>query len=227
MNYNELGDKLKDLLELERTPVAITWSVEEPENIQKEEGKSTFCTKLNKALNGETFYATSEEEMCMGGAIFTGHQDKCEFPPQMLTLGFLVKMGAYNSIPTAQRSWKHNINLEPEIFKVISFAPLDKAEFEPDVVFIVCNAKQGMEILHANTYDSGEHGIGADSGPICSSMAATPYITGKITYGFGEAGARQNMDINPEEVMVSIPGNDLSRIVSNLEKMRTGVFLKR
>lgn len=145
----------------------------------------------------------------------------------MLSIEFLVKMGAYDSIPAAQRSWKHNINLEPGIFNVISFGPLNKVEFEPDVIFIVCNAKQAMEILHANAYDSGEHGVGADSGPICSSMAATPYMTGKVTYGFGEAGARGNMGITPEEVMVSIPASDLSRIVSNLEKMSAGVFLKR
>jgi len=227
MNYNELNDELKELLELKRTPVAIKWSVKEPENIEKEEGKTTFCKKLDKALNGEIFYSTAEEQMCMGGSIFTGHQDMCEFPQQMLSVEFLVKMGAYDSVPAAQRSWKHNLNLEPGIFNIISFGPLNKVEFEPDVIFIVCNAKQGMEILHANAYDSGEHGLGADSGPICSSMAAAPYITGKVTYGFGEAGARGNMNITPEEIMVSIPASDLSRIVSNLEKMKAGVFLKR
>lgn len=83
-----------------------------------------------------------------------------------------------------------------------------------------------MEILHANAYDSGEHGVGADSGPICSSMAATPYMTGKVTYGFGDAGSRQNMDIKPEEIMVSIPAYDLPRIISNLREMRTKRFFK-
>ena len=83
-----------------------------------------------------------------------------------------------------------------------------------------------MEILHANAYDSGEHGLGADAAPICSSMAATPYMAGKVTYGFGDVAARQSMDISPEEIMVSIPGSDLSRIVSNLEEMRTKILFK-
>lgn len=52
-------------------------------------------------------------------------------------------------------------------------------------------------------------------------MAATPYMTGKVTYGFGDVGARKNMDINQEDIMVSIPASDLSRIVSNLKEMRT------
>jgi uncharacterized protein (DUF169 family) len=57
-------------------------------------------------------------------------------------------------------------------------------------------------------------------------MAATPYMAGKVAYGFGDVAARKNMDINPEDIMVSIPGSDLSRIISNLEEMRTKIFFK-
>ncbi len=226
MNYNELGNELKEFLKLENDPVAIKWSVKEPKDIEKESGKSRFCTKLEKAMNGETFYATAEEEECMGGARYSGLKDKCEFPANMQSGAFLVPMGVYKNIPAVQRSWKNNINVEPGIFNAVIFAPLNKAEFEPDVIFVVCKAKQGMEILHANAYDSGAHGIGADSGPICSSMAAIPYLTGKVTYGFGDVGARNNMNISPEDVMVSIPASELSRIVSNLREMRTKKMFK-
>ncbi|HNS26116.1 MAG TPA: DUF169 domain-containing protein, partial [Methanobacteriaceae archaeon] len=41
--YTEEGEKLKKLLDLENEPVAIKWSVREPRNIKKEEGKSRFC----------------------------------------------------------------------------------------------------------------------------------------------------------------------------------------
>jgi uncharacterized protein (DUF169 family) len=57
-------------------------------------------------------------------------------------------------------------------------------------------------------------------------MAATPYMTGKVTYGFGDIAARKNMDLNKEDIMVSIPGSDLSRIVSNLGEMRTKMLFK-
>ena len=71
-----------------------------------------------------------------------------------------------------------------------------------------------------------KHGLGADAVPVCSSMAATPYMTGKVTYGFGDVASRQSMDISPEEIMVSIPANDLPRIISNLREMRTKMFFK-
>jgi uncharacterized protein (DUF169 family) len=36
--YQELGQKLIDILGLKNTPVAIKWSVKEPRNIEKENG---------------------------------------------------------------------------------------------------------------------------------------------------------------------------------------------
>lgn len=75
MDYNELGENLKELLKLENEPVAIKWSVKEPRNVKKEECKSRFCTKLTKAMKGGAFYATAEEEECMGGARYSGLKD--------------------------------------------------------------------------------------------------------------------------------------------------------
>jgi uncharacterized protein (DUF169 family) len=226
MDYNELGEKLKNLMTFENEPVAIMWSVKEPKNVKREESKSRFCTKLTKAMDGETFYATLEEEECMGGARYSGLKDMREFPANVQSGAFMVPRGLYKDIPAVQRSRENETYINPGIFNAVVFAPLNKAEFEPDVIFMVCNAKQGMEILHANAYDSGKHGIGADAVPVCSSMAATPYMTGKVTYSLGDVAARKNMDIKQEDIMVSIPGSDLSRIVSNLEEMRTKMFFK-
>jgi uncharacterized protein (DUF169 family) len=224
--YQELGNKLKNSLKLEKEPVAIKWVSREPKNIPKEEEKSRFCTKLDKAMKGEIFYSTAEEEECMGGLRYSGLKDPKEFPKNMQSGAFLVPAGVYKSIPAVQRSWRSNLAVEPGIFQALIFAPLNKADFDPDVIFLVCNSEQAMLVLHANAYDSGSHGLGADSGPICSSMASIPYLTGKVTYGFGDIGSRRNMDIKPEEVMVSIPATDLHRIVANLEEMKTKAFFR-
>ncbi|KAF5086859.1 DUF169 domain-containing protein [Methanobacterium aggregans] len=226
MDNMELGENLNEILKLENEPVAIKWSVKEPKNVEKEEGKSRFCNKLIKAMDGEIFYATLEEEECMGGARYSGLKDMHEYPANVQSGAFMVPKGLYKDIPAVQRSRKNEIYINPGIFNAIIFSPLNKAEFEPDVIFILCNAQQGMEILHANSYDSGKHGMGADAVPVCSSMAASPYMTGKVTYGFGDVASRQSMNISPEEIMVSIPASDLPRIVSNLREMRTKMFFK-
>lgn len=222
-----MGVKLKEILKLEREPVAIKWSVREPKNIRKEEGKSRFCTKLDKASNGEIFYSTVDEEECMGGMRYSGMKDRKELPKNMQSGAFLVPAGVYKSIPAVQRSWQENMPIEAGIFDAVIFSPLSKVDFEPDIIFLVCNSEQAMMILHANAYDSGSHGLGADSGPICSSMASVPYLTGKVTYGFGDIGSRNNMNLKPEDVMVTIPAGDMRRILDNLIEMRGKTFFRR
>ncbi|MGZ7209812.1 MAG: DUF169 domain-containing protein [Methanobacterium sp.] len=221
MMYTELAQKLIDILGLERLTVAIKWSVREPRNVEKETGKSRFCGKLQKAMNGEIFYSTVEEEECGGGMKHSGMKEPKELPANMRSGSFLIPRGVFKNIPAFQRAATHNQAIEAGIFQAVIFAPLTKVDFEPDVIFIVCNAKQGMDILHANAYDSGSQGLGSGAGPICSTMAAKPYLTGEVTYGFADTGARNFMDIRPDEVMVSIPASDLERIISNLEEMST------
>jgi uncharacterized protein (DUF169 family) len=222
-----MGVKLKEILKLEREPVAIKWSVRKPKNIKKEEGKSRFCTKLDKASNGEIFYSTVDEEECMGGMRYSGMKDRKELPKNMQSGAFLVPAGVYKSIPAVQRSWQENMPIEAGIFDAVIFSPLSKVDFEPDIIFLVCNSEQAMMILHANAYDSGSHGLGADSGPICSSMASVPYLTGKVTYGFGDIGSRNNMNLKPEDVMVTIPAADMGRILDNLTAMKGKTFFRR
>ena len=83
-----------------------------------------------------------------------------------------------------------------------------------------------MDILHANAYDTGSEGLGAGAGPICSTMAAKPYLTGEITYGFADVGSRNYMNIEDDEVLISIPNWQLKRIVTNLEEMLTKKFFQ-
>lgn len=224
--YQELGHKLIDILGLEKGPVAIKWSIREPKNIANEDEKSRFCTKLEKAINGEIFYSTVEQEECGGGKRYSGMIDPKELPSNMRSGSFLIPRGVFKSVPAFQRAGTHNPMIESGIFQAIVFAPLIKADFEPDVIFIVCNANQAMTILHANAYDSGSQGLGAGAGPICCTMAAKPYLTGEVTYGFADIGSRNFMDLRPEDVMVSIPASDLERIVSNLEEMMTKRYFK-
>ena len=212
---------LQELLGLEREPAALRWSTKIPKDIPRADKKARFCTSLDQATRGQCFYTTAEDEECMGGAKYCGLQDGREFVPGRRSGEFLVARGIYKSVPAVLRAWQGNLFVEPGIFKALAFAPLASAPFDPDVVVVVCNARQGMELLHANAYDSGARGIGADASPICSSMAATPYLTGQVSYGFADVGSRAHMNLGPDGVMVSIPGSELQRIVANLKEMRS------
>jgi uncharacterized protein (DUF169 family) len=212
---------LKRLLGLEQEPAALAWFTKIPQGIPKVQGKARFCEKLGRATRGECCYTTAEEEQCMGGAKYCGLADSSKFAPGRRSGEFLVARGIYRNVAAVQRAWQGNPAMEPGIFTALAFAPLGRAPFDPDVVVVLCNARQGMELLHANAYDGGARGIGADAGPICSSMAAVPYLTGKVTYGFADVGSRERMELEADSVLVSLPGSCVGRIVANLEAMRS------
>ena len=103
--------------------------------------------------------------------------------------------------------------------KVISFAPLGKATFEPDVVVLICNAKQGLKVVEASAYESGKKATGLAGAPICSGVVAAPFLTGEVVYSLGDSGARRFMKIQDGEVFVGIPAELVPGIVRNLESM--------
>ncbi|MDP3624673.1 MAG: 4-hydroxy-tetrahydrodipicolinate reductase, partial [Methanobacteriaceae archaeon] len=55
--------------------------------------KSRFCAKLKKAMQGEIFYSTLEEEECMGGARYSGLKDMAEYPANVQSGAFNVVVG--------------------------------------------------------------------------------------------------------------------------------------
>ena len=216
-----MRDSFRQLLALDREPVALRWYSKVPSDLPLLPEKARFCAKLMRAMQGDTFYATLEQEDCAGGARYCGLQDPDELTPGRRSGEFLVSWGVFKSVPAVQRAFQANPAIAPGTFVALAFAPLSSAPYEPDVIFVLCNARQGMELLHANAYDAGARARGADAAPICSSMAALPYLTGQVTYGFGDVGSQEHMGLGPSDVMVSLPGNDLGRIVANLQEMRT------
>jgi uncharacterized protein (DUF169 family) len=211
---------LGKILGLEKEPVALRWFTKPPGDLPRLDRPRRFCAKVGQALHGASFYATEAEEACQGGARYCGLRDGKRQGAAHRSGEFLVAMGLYRSVPAVQRAWRRFPFIEPGIFQALGFAPLGSAPYEPEVVFVLADARQAMQLLHANAYDAGAQALGADAAPICSSMAAMPYLTGKLTYGFGDVGARNHMELGREGVMVSIPGSALGRIVSNLREMK-------
>lgn len=70
--YKELNDRLKKELNIRGSAVAVALSNDKPE-LERLNEKIRLCEMLNEALNkGSSFYTTSEEHACDGGAYHIG-----------------------------------------------------------------------------------------------------------------------------------------------------------
>jgi uncharacterized protein (DUF169 family) len=216
--YAVLADDMKKSLQLDSSPVAISFSTEAPAGVKKFEGEMRLCQMLDKVrFDGDAFYTISDNHKCDGGSGSCGMKEMSE---RIKNGEFLSKMGLFSSKRAARRFINSNPRIEYGTVKIVSFSPLEKVIFEPDVIVLICNARQGMLIAEAFSYESGKRTLGMTGPPICSSIVAAPFLTGEVTYSFGDHGARNYMKIKDEEVFVGIPAELLSGIIENLVKMK-------
>jgi uncharacterized protein (DUF169 family) len=214
--YTELSKKMKKILKLESSPIAISFSINIPEGVEQMSGEIRLCQMLDKVrLDGESFYTIDENHKCDGGANSCGLKMTSE---RIKTGEFLYEMGLFGSKRAARRFFNTNPRIEFGTVKVVSFSPLEKAKFEPDVIVLICNAKQGQQIAEAFGYESGKRATGLTGPPICSAVIAAPFLTGEVIYCLGDTGARKYMKINDEDIFVGIPFELLHDVVENLEK---------
>jgi uncharacterized protein (DUF169 family) len=218
--YTEISNKIKETLGLENSPIAISFSTEAPEGVEQLKGKARLCQMLDKVrLEGESFYTIADNHACDGGANSCGLREPSK---RSRTGEFLAKdLGLFGSNRAARRFVNSNPRIDFGTVVVVSFSPLEKATFEPDVVVLICNARQGMKIGEAFAYESGKRIVGLTGPPICSAVVAAPFLTGEVVYSLGDRGARNFMKIKEEHIFVGISAELLPEIVENLGKMRT------
>jgi hypothetical protein len=147
--YEELSLKLKSSLGLKGSPVAVKLvrtREELPAGVPEIGEKVRHCEMVQKARNGDVFYATKEKHACAGGA---GALGVAETPPKVLNGEFYFSLGDFATAGSAKRT-TGSITRVDEDYVATLYAPLEKAAFKPDVVVIIGNPRQMMRIAKEN-----------------------------------------------------------------------------
>jgi uncharacterized protein (DUF169 family) len=216
----ELSLKIKDKLGLEKSPIAIKLflKVEDiPEEIPKIEENLRHCEMVQKAVEGETFYSTANEQQLCNGAGAIGLKE----PSDKIKSGEMhFSMGKFSSLGSAKRTVDAIPKIDP-IIKAIAYSPLEISPYDPDIVIIICNPQQAMEISQAMIYTLGGRFEANFAGiqSICGDAVAGPYITKKPNITLGCGASRKFADIKPYEVIVGMNGENVGSIVTALEEL--------
>ena len=219
--YDIISEKIKENLGLSKSPVAIKFVLREedlPEGISKIDENIRHCEMVQKASHGEMFYATSEEQMCKGGSAAIGLQEPMK---KAKTGEFYLSLGRFSSIGSAKRTVDSIPKIDP-IMHALVYTPLEKANFDPDVIVIICNPAQAMKLAQALIYTLGGR-IEADfSGiqSICADVVAGPFLRKTANFTLGCSGSRQYANIKEDEVIVGLNGENIGCVVNALENMK-------
>jgi uncharacterized protein (DUF169 family) len=219
-NYEELSSKLKKLLNLKGSPVAVKLvsdKSEIPANVPELKEKLRHCEMAQKARQGDVFYATKEQHACAGGA---GALGVMETPEKIKTGEFYFGLGRFKTLESAKKTMEA-VPRTGKHFAASMYAPLEKANFKPDVIIVLGNPKQLLKIAQSNIYHDGGRNNVSFSGiqSVCADAVAQPYNTGEMNATFGCDGSRKYAKIADDELIVGIPVAKLAGLAEALEKI--------
>lgn len=208
-------------LNLDKPPVGVKYLFRKPEGIEPLDKSLALCEMLVEAQKrGAPFYFTKENENCFGKATLGMMAESPAFA-ESGELG--VKLEIFQDARANKRLFQVNPGLPKGTVNYAVFSPLDKINFEPDLLILQTNARQAEIVLRAMTYSTGEMYESKTSTALsCAWLYVYPYLSGKVNYyitglGFGSIGREV---FEPGWVLISIPYNWLPTIAQNLKEMK-------
>ncbi|WP_456481597.1 DUF169 domain-containing protein [Methanopyrus sp.] len=204
----EAAESLVETLDLDLHPVAMKLYLSEeevPDGYERAEEERRHCEFVMAVARGEVdkIYATSEEQMCKGGAAAIGLED---IPDSVRTGKFYYEgLGQHATLPASKRT----VERVPKafdgegVFEAITYEKATGVEVVPDVVLTVCEPKQAMKIAQAYLYPEGGRIHSDFSGiqSLCGDGVGKIVKEGGINFTLGCNGSRTYAEV-PDECLI-------------------------
>ncbi len=204
--------------DFEKPPVGVKFHPFKPQGLERPGRLLDFCEMLVEAQNGNAFYATKDDFTCIGPMLLGMREMK----PKSES-GFVgVKLGIFKEARANRRIYRILPRLSGKIINYVSFAPLDKMGFDPDILIILASVSKAEILNRARSYTSGEPWTAkATTVAGCAWLYIYPYLTGEINltvtgFGFGMKARR----LFPEgRILMTIPWDRINDVLQNLSEM--------
>jgi uncharacterized protein (DUF169 family) len=174
---------------------------------------------IKHAQEGNVFYAEAADHTCDAGTYLLGQTDI----EAVFTNGeYGAGLGVFDSPRTGARLYQHVYKLNKGDVNYVTFAPLEKMTFSPDLLIIFANTTQAEIIMRASSYRTGDMWQSKYTAAMgCSWLFIYPYLTGEInhiTTGLGFGMRRRHLF--PEGMhIISIPYDKIQSLLETLETM--------
>lgn len=224
MNWTKINEELNGLLRLKTDPVAYRILEKESDlakikDVFRVPHMFFFCQALYMArAGGLTLGITKEDKLSdrcrrIHGVLSATEESMREESMALASTWFKNPEEAY-------RQQRDTYRIPPG--EAIVMAPLNRAQFEPEVVLIFGNPAQLMMLMCGLQKEKYERFDFCFSGEgACADSLARCYVTGKPSLGipcYGERGMGQVAD---DELVIGMPPQDMERAISGLKTLST------
>ena len=212
-----------DLLGLDEQPVGVKYDFFRPSGIEhlEQDEPMSLCELFRLSQTDErAFYIAYDDPQTCVGKILLGMDPMTPFA-ESGQIG--ERLGVFDNFRSNARLYPKIKRLPAGTANFVSFAPVSKMTFEPDVLVITTTPDKGEVIMRAATRSTG-CSYKSDCTPVmgCSWFLIYPHLTGEINYVLpalvhGLRGHRIFPD--PATMLIAIPYNWLPTVLGNLRTM--------
>lgn len=225
---NDLGSLSNDLvqsLSLDYEPVGVTLYRKEdtlpPDVPFAEKEFKSYCQALVLAGEGQVLLLKKDRMGCKLGTSVLGFEKDME---AFLDDGVLEKygVGLFESEEASAETILKSTYLEKGKTTAALIAPLRAFTQRPQVVIFTANSEQVMWLLYALNYERGGRMDLPQSGGAlggCADITALPLISGTANITFLGLGCRMKSAIEPCDLMLGAPGDQLALIHTHILDM--------
>ena len=203
----------------ETPPVAVKFLSKQPDMVKRLEEKLALCEMLKKAQEGKAFFAGADNHTCEAGLYVLGQAD-VGVPFASGEFGAGLKI--FEAPRSASRLYLHIPKIGRGIVNYVAFSPLEKLQFEPDLLILLADTHQTEIVLRAMSYRSAKVWVSKFTPAIgCAWTYSYPFLTGELNYfitGMGHGMKRRELFPAGRQI-ISIPFDLLPSLLQTLQEM--------
>jgi uncharacterized protein (DUF169 family) len=209
-----------DKFKFERKPVGVKFTAIKPPGIKRIAKELNFCEMLKEAQEGNAFYAAPDDWVCVGiEQMILGMAE----PDPVLISGTLGGEDKLFKDANACRALYNYLPYMPKnSVQYVAFAPIDKMNFDPDLLVITADLMQAQTIVRSVTYSTGIP-FASKATPViaCAWIYIYPVVSGELNYYITGLGLGMNaLNIFPPGLfLISIPFQKIPTVLDNLTEM--------
>lgn len=206
-------------LKLEAPAVGFSFSIKQPDGVERLRDNMRFCEMIKHAQEGNSFYADPENHSCDAGIYIMGKS----VPSVYSTGEYGAGLQIFNHTRVARRIYDFIPKLDAgSNISYVSFSPLEKLTFTPDLLLLLAGVETTEILLRALSYSTGKMWTSKYSSVLgCAWIYVYPYLTGELNYTVTglSFGMKAKKIFQPGLQLISIPHDLFGTMLHNLQTM--------
>lgn len=215
------GQSLKEALGLELSPVGLACAKEG--RFKNPGNKLRICRAILDAAQGLSLQINKDNNACFGASWHLGFH-KIDNPEVAAMVKKFVVEGEklFASYQALDNLIKQMGPVPDNSQNYFLLAPLEKAEFKPELVIFVVNAQDACRLLTLAIFTDGVMPKIKIGGPTCRMSIIYPLLTGEINISFYDYTARKLSNLKKDKLLISVAYDKIPLMVDSLDKCSAG-----